>query len=131
MARKRVVDQQARPARCENNHQHTGHPVRCRVASLIATTRRLSLPKLNVGSSDHSAPFLGVCLNELGEFGGRTWKRFAPYRGNPRLHPGIGEGGIDLAVEPIDNFDRRFLGRGDAEQGASREARQKITERAG
>ena len=34
--------------------------------------------------------------------------------GKPRLHLGIGEGRVDLLVEPVDDLRRRVLGRADA-----------------
>ena len=39
-----------------------------------------------------------------------------PKVGKPRLHLGIGEGGIDLLVELVDDLGRRVLGRADADQ---------------
>ena len=41
-------------------------------------SRTRGSPQFGLGHSSHSAPFLGVCFNELGELSGRTRKRFPP-----------------------------------------------------
>ena len=69
---------------------------------------------LDVGRPDHLAPLLGFVGDELSEVGGRARKHRAAQIGEPRLHLGIGEAGIDLLVELLDDLGGRVLGRADA-----------------
>src|SRR5262249_7325974 len=72
---------------------------------------------LDVGRPDHLAPLLGVVGDELSEIDGRADKRRASKVGKPRLHLGIGEAGVDLLVELVDDLRRRVLGYADAISG--------------
>ena len=45
---------------------------------------------------------------------GEPAKHRAAQVGKPRLHLGIGEAGVDLLVELVDDFGGRVLGRADA-----------------
>ena len=47
---------------------------------------------------------------KLAEVGGRARKHGAAQIGKPRLNLGIGEGGVDLVVELVDDLGRRALG---------------------
>src|SRR5712671_8215252 len=78
---------------------------------------------LDAGKSDHLAPLLGFFRDEFGEFTGRGRKRNGTDIGKPRLDSGIDERGIDLAVEPINDFRRRGLGGAETAPAARREAR--------
>ena len=69
---------------------------------------------LDVGRPDHLGPFLGFFRDQLAEVGGRAGKHRAAQVGKPRLELGIGEGGVDLLVEPVDNLCRRVLGAAEA-----------------
>src|SRR5262245_55987767 len=64
---------------------------------------------LDVGRPDHLGPLLGLFGDELAEIGGRADKRRASKVGKPRLHLGIGEAGVDLLVELVDDLRRRVL----------------------
>src|ERR1700733_9275198 len=61
------------------------------------------LLRLDVRELDHLGPFLGFVGNELAEIGRRTGKRHGAQSGKPRLQRGIGETGIDLLVELVDD----------------------------
>src|SRR5262245_20803639 len=69
---------------------------------------------LDVGGPDHLGPFLGFLSEELAVFGRRERKRRVAEVGNPRPNPGIGQAGVDLSIEPVDDFDRRVAGRAEA-----------------
>src|SRR5262249_8391603 len=62
----------------------------------------------------HLAPFLGFVSDELAEFRRRAPKRPAAKFGEPRLHYGVGESGVDLIVEFISDLGGRGLWQGDA-----------------
>src|ERR687888_2332119 len=57
----------------------------------------------------HLAPLLGFLGDELTELGGRAGKRLAAYFGKLCSHRRIVQSGVDLAVELIDDRDRRIL----------------------
>jgi hypothetical protein len=59
--------------------------------------------RLDVGGPDHLAPLLGFVGDELTEIGGREREHLATEIGKPRLDFGIGEAGIDLPVELVNN----------------------------
>jgi hypothetical protein len=56
------------------------------------------LLRLNVGRSDHLAPFLGLLRDEPAVVGGRTHKYRGTEVGKPGFQLGIGEPRIDLFV---------------------------------
>jgi hypothetical protein len=62
-----------------------------------------SLFRLDIGSSDHLAPLLGVVGDQSAEVGGRARKRRAAEVSEPRFHVGIGEASVDLRVELVAN----------------------------
>src|SRR5215472_2039684 len=82
---------------------------------------------LDVGRPDHLGPLFGVICDELSEIGGRADKRRASKVGKPRLHLGIGEAGVDLLVELVDDLRRRVLGYADAIPVARLITRQELT----
>src|ERR1019366_2084754 len=65
------------------------------------------LLRLDVGLSDHLAPFLGLVRDELSELGHahRRWQPSQLY--NARLDLGVDEGGINLSIEHLDDLRRR------------------------
>src|SRR5262245_29660215 len=65
--------------------------------------------RLDAGELDHLGPLLGFVSDELSEFGRRHRHRHAPKVGEPRLKLGVGEDGIDLSVELLDDLGRRGL----------------------
>lgn len=65
---------------------------------------RIPLLRLDVGSPDHLGPLLSFFGDELRKVGGRAAKHRAVQVGKPRLDLGIGEAGIDLLVELVDNL---------------------------
>src|SRR5262245_66358149 len=69
---------------------------------------------LDVGGPDDLGPFLGFLGEELAVFGRRERKRRVAEVGNPRPNPGIGEAGVDLAIEPVDDLDGRVARRAKA-----------------
>src|SRR5262245_33559505 len=89
---------------------------------------RDSTLRLDVGRPHHLAPLLGVVSDELAEICGRADKRRASKVGKPRLHLGIGEAGVDLLVEPIDDLGGRVPGHADAVPETRFVARHKLTD---
>jgi hypothetical protein len=73
-------------------------------ASVWLDTRRL----------DHLGPLLGLIGDKLSEVGGRSGQHSAAQIGEARLDLGIGERGVDLFVELVDDLSRRVPGRADA-----------------
>src|SRR6478672_2742518 len=63
-----------------------------------------SLLRLNVGRADYLSPLLGLFGDELAEIGRRATEHHAIQGGKPRLDFRIGEAGIDLLVQLLDNF---------------------------
>src|SRR5262249_48836802 len=63
---------------------------------------------LDIGRSDHLAPLLGFVGDELAEVAGRARKHSATKVGKARLHLGVGEGGVDFAIELVDVFSWRI-----------------------
>src|SRR5580700_10710081 len=74
--------------------------------------------RLDVRELDHLGPFLGFVGNELAEIGRRASEWHGAQSGKPRLQCGIGEAGIDLLVELVDDVDGRALRRADAVERA-------------
>src|SRR5262249_53554953 len=58
---------------------------------------------LDAGELDHLGPFLGLIGDELAEIGRRTGEHGATKLGKPRLDLGIGECGVGLPVELVDD----------------------------
>jgi hypothetical protein len=65
----------------------------------------------NAITPDHFAPFGDFISDKLIEIGRRTTQRRATYIGEPLPHLRIGEHGVDLMVERIDNRFWCFLWR--------------------
>src|SRR5215831_10398458 len=84
--------------------------------------------RLDVGRSDYLAPLLGFVCDKFSKVGGRHRHRRAAQIGKSCLDLGIGEGGIDFAVELIDDFSRRFLGCADTVPGGRLISRHKLSE---
>ena|SRR5215471_896094 len=59
---------------------------------------------LDAGELDHLGPLLGFVSDELSEFGRRHRHGHAPKVGEPRLKLGVGEDGVDLSVELLDDL---------------------------
>src|SRR5262249_61879545 len=55
------------------------------------------------GEFDHLGPLLSLAGEKLGEIGGRARQRRATQLGNPRLHSGVGKGGVEFLIEPLNN----------------------------
>src|SRR5262245_7583247 len=66
--------------------------------------------RLDVEGPDDVAPLLRFVGDELAEVGGRTNERCATQIGKLRLDFRVGERGIDLPVELVDDFGRRAFG---------------------
>src|SRR5262249_27285089 len=64
--------------------------------------------RLDVESPDHLTPLLGFVGDELAEVAGRAWKHSASKVSKARLHLGVGEGGVDFAIELVDVFSWRI-----------------------
>src|SRR5207244_7080188 len=79
--------------------------------------------RLDAGRPDHLGPLLGFVRDELAEVGGGTGKNRTAQIAEPSLYLGVGEAGIGLLVELLDNLGGRVLGRAEATQEARRGAR--------
>src|SRR6516164_5827472 len=84
--------------------------------------------RLDAREFDHLGPLFGFVSYELAEIGRRAGKYRAAEVGQPRLHLGIGEGGVDLFVELVDDFGRRGFRCADAEPEARLISRHKLTD---
>jgi hypothetical protein len=73
---------------------------------------------LDVEGPDDVAPLLRFVGDELAEVVGRTDERCATQIGEPRHHLMIGESGVDLVIELLDDLGRRGLRCADAGPGA-------------
>src|SRR5215472_17136064 len=69
-----------------------------------------NLLRLDVRCSDHLGRFLGFGRNMLSELGWRIGKHDGSQVGKLRLGFRVGERGIDLPVELVDDFGRRAFG---------------------
>ena len=84
---------------------------------------------LDVGRPDHLAPLLGFVGDELAKVGGRASDHRAAEVGKPHLQLRIGEPGIDLIIELVDDLGGCVLGRADALPCARLVTGQKIAHR--
>jgi hypothetical protein len=66
--------------------------------------------RLDVGCPDHFTPFLGLPDDEVSEVSGRTREYLTAEISQPRLHLRIGQSGVDLLIELVDDIGRRVLG---------------------
>src|SRR5262249_14767590 len=85
--------------------------------------------RLDIGQTDHLAPFLGFLRDELAEVGGRAAKLYAIQIGKPRFDIGIGKAGIDLRVELFDDLCGRAFGRARVRKPSSLQSRAKYRSR--
>src|SRR5262245_64942781 len=67
---------------------------------------------LDAGELNHLGPFLGLIGDELAEIGRRTGEHGTTKLGKPRLDLGIGECGVGVPVELVDDGRGRSLGGG-------------------
>src|SRR5258707_13558727 len=74
--------------------------------------------RLDVRRSDHFAPLLGFVGDELSEVGRRAWKHGAAQVSEPSLDLGIGESGVELVVELVNDLGGRVPGGGGTPQAA-------------
>ena len=81
----------------------------------LMSANRITLPHFSVSSA-----------MSLPKSAGEPASTAAAQVGKPRLHLGIGEAGIDLLVEPVDDFGGRVLGCADAGPAARLVARHKF-----
>src|SRR6266545_7005976 len=82
--------------------------------------------RFNVRQLYHFAPLLGFVGDELAEIGGRAAKRGAIQVGKLCLEPGIGECGVDLLVELVDDLGGRVPGRSETKDRACLIARDEL-----
>src|SRR6266481_3142413 len=82
--------------------------------SLDIGARGRLLLRLDVGCLDYLAPLLGFIGNELAEIGRRARNGRAAKIGQSCLQFGVGDAGVDLPVELVDDIDRCVPGRADA-----------------
>ena len=94
----------------------------------ISRLLRREVGKPWAGRSIHEylAPLFGFLGDELTEAGGRARKHRDPQSVEPRFYSGIGETGIDLLVELINDFGGCVLWRADAEPDTQLVARHKL-----
>src|SRR5262249_11720302 len=64
--------------------------------------------RLDVRRPDHLGPLLGFLGDELAEVSGRPREHGATQVGEACLHRWIGEGGVDLAIELVDDLSWRI-----------------------
>jgi len=88
----------------------------------------VTLLGLDVGRPDHLCPFLGFVGDELAEVGGRTRKHSGSQVSKPLLQFGIGQDGIDLPAELVDDLGWCLRGHADAVPSACLKARQKFVD---
>src|SRR5271169_6092259 len=81
-----------------------------------------------IGGPDHLAPFLGFRRYMLSEVGRRADKYRGAEFGQPRLQLWIGEAGIDLQIELVDDLDRCLAGRADTKPAACRVAGHELSD---
>ena len=79
---------------------------------------------------DDACPLLGIISNKFPELGGRGREYAAPELGHARLHGGICQRGVDLAIEPLDDLRRRPLGCTETKPSGDRVARHSLGNRA-
>src|SRR5262249_38024520 len=93
----------------------------------ISSAADAELLRLDVGCPDHLAPLFGFLGDEPAKVCGRDDKRRYSQVGKPRLDLGIGEAGIDLLVEFLDDLGGCVLGNADAIPVARLIARHELT----
>src|SRR5260370_37875132 len=69
---------------------------------------------LRAGELTHLDPLFGFIREELCEVSGRAGQRRAAEIGNQCLHLGVGKGGVEFLIEPLDNVGGRAGRCGDA-----------------
>src|SRR5215467_6166384 len=84
--------------------------------------------RLDASGLDHFGPPLGIVGDELAEVGGRAGEYFTTEFGHPRLHRRIGDGRVDLPVEPFDDPGGGALGNANAKPAGDRVARDNIAD---
>src|SRR6202030_895842 len=84
--------------------------------------------RLDVGGLDHLGPFLGIADKVLFELRRRAGERDAAEFADPRAERRIGEGGVDLLVEAVDDIGRRLFRRADTEPNRRIVTRQKFSD---
>src|SRR5262245_19047891 len=70
--------------------------------------------RLHARELHHLGPFLSFGGDVLAKLSGRAGKYCAAQVGEPRFHLGVGERGIDFAVELVHDLDGCVLGRTEA-----------------
>src|SRR5262249_45496026 len=73
-------------------------------------------------------PLLGFFRNALSVLAGRQREHFAAKLGKACLDRRVGEGGVDLPVERVDDFGRRVLRRADTRPRARLETRHEVAQ---
>ena len=77
-----------------------------------------NLLRPGAGILHNRRPLCRLLRDELCKLGGRARKRDAPEVGEPRVERGIGEAGVDLRIEPLDDCGGRIARGAEAEPGA-------------
>src|SRR4051812_34065678 len=80
-------------------------PLRSRVCGSV---------RFDIRSSDHLAPFLGLCSDEPTEVGGRARVDRGTEVSKSRLDLGVGESGVNFLIESIDDFGGCVFGHAEA-----------------
>src|SRR5438552_1139459 len=70
--------------------------------------------RLDVGRPDYLGPLFGIVSDKLTEVSGRTCKWNSAQLGKACLQHRIGEAGVDLFTQLVDNLLRRIFRRSDA-----------------
>src|SRR6266568_5711137 len=97
-------------------------------------SRSRAMPKkasfrLGARRLDHFAPFIDLLHEELAEISRRAWKHRAAQVGEVRPHLRIGEGGVNLLVEYVDDLSGSIPGYAKSIGSARLVARQNIADR--
>src|SRR5439155_20520624 len=74
----------------------------------------LSLLRLDTGELDHFRPLVGLVGDELAEIGARHWLWHETQIDEPHIDLGVGERGVGLLVEEIEDLHRCVSGRSNA-----------------
>src|SRR5262245_37026838 len=88
--------------------------VKCRPQRSISRPCVRASTRLGTGELYHPGPFPGFVGDQFAEVGSRAAQDRAAQFSDARLDLGIGQYGVELFVESVDDFGRCIAGRADA-----------------
>src|ERR1700730_16963763 len=65
--------------------------------------------RLDIGCPHHLAPLISFICDKCSQFGGRPEEGRHAHVSEPHLHVGTAKNGVDLLVEPLDDFGGRAI----------------------